>query len=181
MNLSQDLQAFLNYPVLQKIDSSTELPENEDLYDAVSQSVLIIFLTGMYKATRTKLNAEEIQKQQNSKDLLDKIFENKAAVLTVIADFTKRKENFINSQLETVANGYLKLINQSNYAVELKKENSLEDLLTSERHKILLCLSPKLYAGKLFNDESLDYNTNKMEGPLSFLLNKIEDVFSEDD
>ncbi len=181
MNLSQDVQEYLQYPVLQKMDATTGQPENEELYDIVNQSVLIIFLTGLYKATRTKANAEEIQKLQNANELLDKIFKSKAEVLAAIAEFTKKQENYINAKLEEVANGYFHVINQNDYVIELKKENSLEDLLTNERHIILLCLSPELHAGKLFNDESIDDNTNKMEGPLSFLINKIEDLFSEDD
>ena len=112
---------------------------------------------------------------------MDKIFKSKAEVLAVIAEFTKKQENYINTKLEEVAKGYFQIINQNDYAIELRKENSLVDLLTNERHKILISLSPGLQAGKLFNDESIDDNTNKMEGPLSILLNKIEDVFSEDD
>lgn len=181
MNFSQDLQELLNYPALQKMDATTGKPENEELYDVVSQSVLVIFLSGLYKATRTKVNAEEIQKEQNVKDLLNKIFDDKAAVLTAVAEFTERDEKFINTQLEGVANGYLKMINQSDYATELKKENSFEELLSSERIKILPCLPPGLQTGKLFNDETMDDNTNKMEGPISSLMNKIEGVFSKGD
>lgn len=181
MNLSQDLQEFLKYPVLQKIDATTGHPENEKLYDIVSQSVLIIFLTGLYEASRTKEDAEVIKQQQNAKGLLDKMFKNKAAALTDIAEFTKKSEKYINTKLEEVAGGYLQVIQQSKYAAAFKKEKSLEDLLSNERHKILPCLPPGLKTGKLFNDETIDDNTNKMEGPVSSLMNKIEDVFSEDD
>lgn len=181
MNLSQDLQEFLNYPVLQKMDATTGNPENEKLYDIVSQSVLIIFLTGLYEATRTKEGADAIQNQPGVNGLLDKLFKNKAAVLAAIATFTKRPENYINTKLEEVAHGYFQVINQSNYATTLKKENSLADLMTSERHKILACLPPELKAGKLFGDEAIDDNINKMEGPLSSLMNKINDAFSKGD
>jgi hypothetical protein len=181
MNLSQDLQEFLKYPVLQKIDATTGHAENEKLYDIVSQSVLIIFLTGLYEATRTKENAEVIKQPQNAKGLLDKMFKNKAAVLTDIVEFTKKSEKYINTKLEEVAGGYLQVIQQSKYAAAFKKGKSLEDLLSNERHKILLCLPPGLKTGKLFNDETIDDNTNKMEGPVSSLMNKIKDVFSEDD
>lgn len=181
MNLSQDLQEFLKYPELQKINATTGLPENEKLYDIVSQSVLIIFLTGLYEASRTKEDAEVIKQQQNAKGLLDKMFKNKAAALTHIAEFTKKSEKYINTKLEEVAGGYLQVIQQSKYAAAFKKEKSLEDLLSNERHKILPCLPPGLKTGKLFNDETIDDNTNKMEGPVSSLMNKIEDVFSEDD
>ncbi len=181
MNLSQDLQEFLKYPVLQKIDATTGHPENEKLYDIVSQSVLIIFLTRLYEATRTKEDAEVIKQQQNAKGLLDKMFKNKAAALTDIAEFTKKSEKYINTKLEEVAGGYLQVIQQSKYTVAFKKEKSMEGLLSNERHKILPCLPPGLKTHKLFKDETIDDNSNKMEGPVSSLMNKIEDVFSEDD
>lgn len=181
MNLSQDLQEYLNYPILQKMDVTTGQPENEELYDVVSQSVLIIFLTGLYKSTRTKENAEEIKKQQNSVELLDKMFKNKAEVINAIAKFTNKPDNFIYAKLNEVAAGYFHVINQTKYVTELQKENSLEDLLSNERNIILPCLPPDLKTGKLFNDESIDDNTNKMEGPISSLMNKIEGIFSKDD
>lgn len=181
MNLSQDLQEYLHYPVLQKMDATTGHPENEELYDIISQSVLIVFLTGLYKATRTKEDAEEIHKQQNAKGLLDQMFEDKTTVLTVVAEFTKKPEDFINTKLEEVASSYLQMINQSDYVTALQKENSLEAIMSSERHKILSCLPPGLKAGKLFSDESIDDNTNKMDGPISSLMNKIGDIFSSGD
>ncbi len=181
MNLSQDLQEFLHYPVLQKMDSTTGHPENEDQYDITSQSVLILFLSALYKATRTKEAAEEINKQQNAEELLHIIFKNKAEVITAVAEFTNNAEGFINIKLDEVAAGYLYVINQSNYVTELKNDNYLEDLLSSERIKILPCLPPGLNTGKLLGDESIDDNTNKMEGPVSSLMSKIEGVFSKDD
>jgi len=181
MNLSQDLQEFLKYPALQKIDPTTGRPEDENLYDIVSQSVLVVFLTGLYEATRTKENAVLIQEQKTTKDLLNKMFNNKAAVLTHITEFTKNDDNYINTKLEEVANGYLQVIQQSEYAAALEKEKGLEDLLSSERHKILLFLPSGLKTGELFNHKTIDDNTNKMEGPVSTLMNKIGDAFSGDD
>ena len=87
----------------------------------------------------------------------------------------------IYTKLEDVDAGYLQVIQQSKYTAAFKKEKFLEDLLSNERHKILPCLPPGLKTGRLFNDETIDDNTNKMEGPVSSLINKIKDVFSEDD
>ena len=181
MNLSQDIQEFLKYPPLQKIDPTTGRPENENLYDIVSQSVLVIFLTGLFEATRTKENAIVIQEQKTTNGLLDKMFNYKAAVLIYIKEFTKNDENYINTKLEEVASGYLQVIQQKDYVVALQKEKGLEDLLSNERHKILLFLPPGLKTGELFNHQTIDDNTNKMEGPVSTLMNKIGDVFSKDD
>jgi len=181
MNLFQDVQEFIKYPALQKIDPTTGLPENENLYDIVSQTVLVTFLTGLYENTRTKENAAIILEQKTTKELFDKMFKNKAAVVNHITEFTKKDDNYINTKLEEVANGYLQVIQQSEYAAALQKEKGLEDLLSSERHKILLFLPPELKTGELFNHQTIDDNTNKMEGPVSSLMNKIGDAFSVDD
>jgi len=181
MNLSQDVQEFLNYPALQKIDPTTGLPENENLYDIVSQSVLVIFFTGLYHVIRTKEAAAELLELQNAKEVLDQIFRNNAAaVLTSISEFTKKDDNYIHTKLNEVANGFLQVIQQSDYAAAIQKEKGLEHLLSSEMQKILLFLPPGLKTGELFNHETIDDNTNKMEGPVSSLMNKIGDAFSGD-
>jgi hypothetical protein len=181
MNLSQDIQAYLKYPVLQKIDPTTGQPEDENQYDIVSQSVLVIFLTGLLEATRTIENAAIIQEQKTAKELLNKMFTNKSAVLSHIREFTKKDERYIDAKLEEVANGYLHVIQQSDYADALQKEKGLEDLLSSERNKILLFLPSGLKTGELFNHQTIDDDTNKMEGPVSSLMNKIGNAFSGDD
>ncbi len=178
MNLSQDLQEFLKYPALQKIDPTTGRPEDENLYDIVCQSVLVVFLTGLFEATRTEENALVIKEQKTTKELLYKMFIDRVAVLNHITEFTKKDDNYINAKLEEVANGYLQVIQQSDYAALLQKEKGLEDLLSSERHKILLFLPSGLKTGELFNHKTIDDNTNKMEGPVSTLMNKIGDAFS---
>ena len=134
----------------------------------------------MYEAIRTKEDTGVIKQQQNTKGLLDKIFNNKAAALSEIAGFIKTSERYISTKLEEVAGGYLQVIQQSKYAA-FKKEKFHENLLNNERYKILPCLPPGLKTGKLFNYETIDNNTNKMKKPVSFLMNKIKDVFSEDD
>lgn len=48
----------------------------------------------------------------------------------------------------------------------------------SQINNILLYLPPTLHIGELLHDNTLDDNTNKMEGPISSLINRIGDAFS---
>ena len=53
--------------------------------------------------------------------------------------------------------------------------------MNSQRHNILVYLPAALYMGDVLNDEGLDDKTNKMEGPVSNLMHRIENSFSDGD
>ncbi|MEO7924436.1 MAG: hypothetical protein ABIR30_12220 [Chitinophagaceae bacterium] len=51
--------------------------------------------------------------------------------------------------------------------------------MNDQRHNILVYLPAALNLGDLLKDESLDDRTNKMEGPVSNFMHKIEDILSQ--
>lgn len=181
MNLLKELQEFLKYPKLQKMDPNTRLPEDPTQYNALSQSVLIAFLSGLYKATRNKENTEKIEAQLSGQNLLDTIFEKQDEVIASIAGFAESTVEIVKGKLTEVADGYLQFMKQEVYAEERKSENYLQNLLSSERHNILACLPPDLKVGALLNDLAMEDDTNKMEGPISSVMHKIENLFSTTD
>lgn len=181
MNIPEQLQQTLNYPALQVIDANTGLPENATEFDELRQSVLITFLAGLYKATRTKEGAFLISSQETANELLSSIFVNEAEIAEKIAVQTNQTVDTVTMKLQEVATGFLSLDAYKNDDVSTNKDDNLKTLLSSQRHEILRYLPGKLKIGDLLNDESLDDNTNKMEGPVSSLMHKIENVFSSAD
>jgi hypothetical protein len=51
--------------------------------------------------------------------------------------------------------------------------------MNDQRHQVLVYLPAPLQLGDLIHDESLDDRTNKMEGPVSNFMHKIEDKLSQ--
>ena len=180
MNLPQQLQEFLNYPPLQLIDINNGMPEDEKPMDVLHQSVLITFLTGLYKATRSTENATVITYQTDAGQLLDIIFikDNQA---DTIAAFTNQPVNVIKVKLTEVSAGWLEYLKKQTLPGETQSDTYLKDLMTSQRHEILKYIPQGLKLGELLNDEGLEDVTNKMEGPVSSLMHMIENGFSTTD
>jgi hypothetical protein len=74
----------------------------------------------------------------------------------------------------------------ANEAVKLVKKNltgngdikEVKLFLSDQKNHILLYLLPVLNMGQLLHDNTLDDNTNKMEGPVSSLMQNIGSIFS---
>ena len=181
MNIPEQLQELLNYPVLQVIDANTGLPENAAEFDALSQSTLITFLAGLYKATRTKEGSFLVQSQETATDLLSSIFPKEEEITEKIALYNNQTIDTVKMKLDEVATGFLSIEEYKNHHIGTGKDDNLKTLLTSQRHEILRYLPGNLKIGNLLNDESLQDNTNKMEGPVSSLMHKIENIFSSAD
>jgi hypothetical protein len=54
----------------------------------------------------------------------------------------------------------------------------VRNYMNSQRHNILVYLPAALNIGDVLNDEGLDDKTNKMEGPVSNFMHKIENTLS---
>jgi hypothetical protein len=76
----------------------------------------------------------------------------------------------------------------ANEAVKLVKNNLPENagikdvklFFNDQQHYILPYLPVELNIGELLNDSTLDDKTNKMEGPVSSLVQNIGNAFSKD-
>lgn len=181
MNIPEQLQQLLKYPVLQVIDANTGLPANTAEFDALSQTTLITFLAGLYKATRTKEGSFLVYSQETATDLLSSVFAKVEDITAKIASYTNQSVETVKMKFDEVATGFLSIKEPVGNDTESSKEENLKTLLTSQRHEILRYLPGNLKIGNLLNDESLEDNTNKMEGPVSSLMHKIENAFSSAD
>ncbi len=180
MNLPQQLQQHLKYPPLQAIDAGTGLAENEGAFDSLDQSVLITFLAGIYKATRTKETAAAINSRLGAEGLLTDIFGNTTEVINTIQQFSHQPENIVRQKLLEVSAGYLSLVQlQIPGEATIQKEDYLHNYMGTQRSEILKYAPSGLKLGNLLNDEALEDNTNKMQGPVSSLMHKIENAFSK--
>jgi hypothetical protein len=57
--------------------------------------------------------------------------------------------------------------------------DAVMSFMSGQRDNILVFLPGPLQLGEMLHDDTLDDNTNKMEGPVSSLMHKIENIFSE--
>jgi hypothetical protein len=180
INLLETVQKNLGYPSLQKIDPNTQqVVEDEKTpdEDKFSQAAIPAVLTALYKYAQTDEGAAEILRGDNSTDWVNKIFlDNKKEVVQTISSYAKQPGDNPVAEMNTIANETVRVVKENLSANADIKEVKL--FFSNQKNNILLYLPAALHMGDLLNDDTLDDNTNKMEGPVSSLMHSIGAAFS---
>ena len=175
VNLLEKVQQQIGCPALQKIDPNTQ-GENTNSY-TFEQAAIPAVLTALYKYVQSDAGAEEVLRGSESTNWVGKIFHgNHSSALEKIQTYSKGNISGAATQLNTIAN----------VAISIMKENvgenatikEVKNFFLNQRTTILPYLVPELHLGELLHDDTIDDNTNKMEGPISSLMNSIGSAFS---
>jgi hypothetical protein len=175
VNILEKIQQNLGYPAIQKIDPNTQqVAAHEDTF---IQAAIPAVLTGLYRYVQKDEGAQEVLQVANSTIWLNKFFEtDKNAVVQTISDYGQRSYEETETEMNIIANEAVKLVKENLPENAGIKEVKL--FLGSQRDSILLHLLPVLNMGRFLHDNTLDDNTNKMEGPISSLIKNIGSAFS---
>ncbi len=180
-NLVETIQKNLGYPALQKIDPNIQ--ETKDSVprqskEKLGQAAIPAVLTALYKFSRTKLGCEVILSGQENSDWLGTIFEGKEKIaVEKVAHYAGVTPEVAESEMENIADEGIRIVRKSGG----KTAGTLNEYMNLQRHHILVHLPAAMQLGDLLNDEALDDRTNKMEGPVSSFMHKIENTLSKGD
>lgn len=181
VNLIETIQNNLRYPPLQKIDPNTqEVKVNDNKPDEhrFSQASIPALLTVLYKYSTIDAGAEDILSGDISTIWVNRLLdETKNEVVKKIADYSFQSYEYTREHLKAICDEAVRLIREN-----LKPGATMmnvKDFMAAQRNDILLYLPEALHMGALLNDDTLDDNTNKMEGPISSLMHKIGSAFSK--
>jgi len=181
-NIVDILQESAGFDPLQKIDPNTQDADKTKMTktDLLGQAVIPAVLVGLYKYSRDENNANDILRKDISSDWATLIFgENKPSVSKEVADYAGIPAEEANIELKCI----------TEMAVEKIRENlgengdgvQVKKFLTDQRNNILLYLPAALQIGDMIHDPTLDDRTNKMQGPVSNAMHKIEKIFAGSD
>lgn len=180
INLIEKIQSNLFYPPLQKIDPNTQVVPADDTKPdehPFSQAAIPAILTGLYKYVTTDTGAESILRGDISTNWVSWIFgDTENDVLQKIASYSGLPVETCLDRMSDIANEAVRLIREN-----IKRGATIMDVknfMSAQRDTILLYLPEALHMGELLKDNTLDDNTNKMEGPVSSLMHKIGSAFS---
>lgn len=181
VNLLEKVQQSLGYPALHKIDPNTQQLVNEEntvAEDKFSQAAIPAVLTAMYKYVQADKGAENFLRGINSPDWAAQIFQGHVKdVFRKIAEYANLPlNNTIIPRLNQIANEAEKIVKDNLPAGATVKD--VKAFFNNQRNNILLYLPPALNIGDMLNDDTLDDNVNKMEGPVSSLMQSIGAAFS---
>ena len=177
INLIETIQQTLGYPVLKKIDPNKQEPKDEDDSNAsheLGQAAIPAVLAGMYKLAQSDKGSSQILEVDPDAGALRMIFEeNEGAVADKVARYAGTSSQDARIAMERIAAEAVKFIREGvkNNPVPEKVKLFLGD----QRHNILVYLPAAMQMGYLLGDNTMDDRTNKMEGPISSFLHKIED------
>jgi hypothetical protein len=181
INLLETVQRNLGYPPLQKIDPNTQaVVENIKTpgEHKFSQAAIPAVLTALYKYVQTDAGAAEVLRGDNSTNWVNKIFQdNKNPIIETISSYASEPGDYPVMRMNEIANETLKVMKENLPGNADIKQVKL--FFTNQRKNILLHLPAALHMGDLLHDDTLDDNTNKMEGPISSLIQSIGAAFSK--
>jgi hypothetical protein len=181
INLLETIQQNLGYPALQKIDPNTQqVVEDNKTPDEhkFSQAAIPAVLTALYKYVQSDVGAEDFLRGDNSSNWVSKIFDdNKKEAIQKIAAYAKQSNHDPVAKMNEIANEAVKVVKENTSADAGIKE--VKTFFSNQTNNILLYLPAELNMGELLHDSTLDDKTNKMEGPISSLMQNIGSAFSQ--
>lgn len=182
MNLPEILQRHFNYPPLQKIDPNTQevMDSPESVKHEFAQAAIPSILTGLYKLTRTDEGVAAVIRGELSTNWVKTIFGEKSQeIVERIADYSEEKDEEAERKLNIIAGKAAELIKE-NTAPDFETQK-VKDLMADQRHHLFPYLPAVLQLGELLNDTTIDDKTNKMEGPVSSMIQAIGESFNKAD
>ena len=183
INIIDTLQKNLAYSTVQKVDPN--LQDTKGHFDNASieklgQAAIPAVLTAVYKLTRTEEGCLQILTGSHRQDWLSVIYGDKETeAVEKVALYAGVTENQAESHMENIGDEAIKIIKE--VAGKNGTASKVKAYMNSQRHNILAHLPAALNMGDVLNDESMDDRTNKMEGPVSNLMHKIENSLSDGD
>ena len=166
---------------MQKIDPNTQQVSAEHLTSPAAkfaQAAIPATLTFLYKFLKTDEGVAAVLSGNNFFDIIDVVFNNKRnEAVKRIADYSGYAKETTEKEVNEILAEAVRLIKEN-----MKETTNATDIKNQvaavERDNILPYLPAALNIGELLGDTTLDDKTNKMEGPISSLMHKIEKGFS---
>jgi hypothetical protein len=181
-NLVVTIQHNLDYPPLSKIDPNLQEPKSsaQSTMEATVQAAIPAVLAGLYRQSRSVEGTQLIINNSNSKNWLKIFFgDHEQEAVSKVAGFAGVSEGYAATHMEMIADEAVFIIREA--IGPTANVEKWKTYMNDQRHNILVYLPAVLQFGYLLNDGALDDRTNKMEGPMSNMVHKIEDLLSGGD
>jgi hypothetical protein len=181
INIVDVIQKRTPYPELHKIDPNLQEIHEKDAQTPASlmgQAAIPAVLTAVYKHSRNDEDANRILNSDPSSGMLGYLFnDSDRQVVENVARYAGISPEKARDEMEHIAGQSISVIKE--FLGRETTPQRLKTFMNDQRHNILVYLPAQLHLGDFLADEALDDRTNKMEGPVSNFMHKIEDKFSQ--
>ncbi len=183
IHLTEAVQQNLGYAPLKKIDPNTQvviIEKGSPDEHSFGQAAIPSILTAFYKYIQLDEGATSFLQNKYTNEWVNQIFgEQSQTAVASIAAYTRDLNDDPFILMNRIADEVVAVVKQ-----HLPPEADFKDVrmfFSNERNNILLYLPAELNMGGILDDETLDDRTNKMEGPISSLVQSIGAAFSTPD
>jgi hypothetical protein len=180
-NLVETVQNDLGLPPIKKIDPNIQETKEKNLQtpeEKLAQAAIPAVLTALYSFTRFDEGCSVILSKTERSDWLHVLFAGKENIAVKrVADYAVVSKAEAKKLMQKIAKEAVEVLKKE--AGEDPTIESVRTVMDFQRHNILVRLPAAMQMGDLLNEETLDDRTNKMEGPVSNFLHKIEDILSK--
>jgi ribosomal protein L7/L12 len=173
-DLVNAIQEKLGYPPLDKVDpNSQEIKGAKKISPAqkLPQAAIPAVLAAMIKYSDGTDGINLLALNDNSNWLETFYGDKKNDAVKKVADYSGVSAEEAQRNMEDISTEAVRLVRDSVKNADAEK---LRSYMNSQRHTILSHLPAVLKIGDTLNEETFDDRTNKMEGPVSSFLHKIE-------
>ncbi|HET9825551.1 MAG TPA: hypothetical protein VFP87_09455 [Chitinophagaceae bacterium] len=175
-NIVEAIQQKLGYRPLKKVDPNTQ--EIKEAYkmspeEKLPQAAIPAVLAAAIKYSDGK-DGINLLSQGTNENWLNVIYcgkENDA--IQKVADYAGIEADEARRHMQNISNETVTIVRD---VVKAPNAEKLRSFMNSQRHSILSHLPAALKMGDVLNEETFDDRTNKMEGPVSSFLHRIEDI-----
>lgn len=175
-NLVETVQKNLGYQPLKKVDPNTqEISDSNKMSpeQKLQQAAVPAVLAAMIKYSDGQDGINILTNNEN-KDWLGTIYGGKEKdAIKKVSEYAGVGQDEAEGHMENISDEAVKIVRD---LIKTPDAEKLRSLMNSQRHSILSHLPASMKMGDVLNEETFDDRTNKMEGPISSFLHKIEDI-----
>jgi hypothetical protein len=175
-NIVEVIQAKLGYPPLKKVDpNSQEIKEGSELTpdQKLSQAAVPAVLAGMLKYSDGPDGVKLLSDNENMDWLQTVYAEREKDVVQKVAEYASVGADRAETEMKKISNEAVNVVREN---VKTPDAEKLRVFMNSQRHNILSHLPASMQIGDVLHEDTFDDRTNKMEGPVSSFIHKIEDI-----
>ena len=180
VNILEELRKNVGMQALIKVDPNTQavkVTSDDEKENRLMQAIVPAVVAGLYDCARSEEGLDFLAGTASTPDWLTLLFANNAPeVKERLVAYSDNSGDAVQTHFNSVAAEGAKILRTE--ASENDRRVSIREIAGAQRDLFLPYLPAELHIGKLLGDETMDDRTNKMVGPVSSFMHKIETLLT---
>ncbi|PWT76653.1 MAG: hypothetical protein C5B59_05950 [Bacteroidetes bacterium] len=174
-NIIDMIRKNLGFDELHKVDPNTQdVPSGLKIFGmtTLAQAAIPSIVCAISNHLETPGNRELILSGESSNWMSTIFGDKKNELLDKLAEYSNMPVSTVQQEAEHIANEAIRVVRVA--LPDSSHESAIQSFAAASRREALLYLPASLQLGYLLDNNNIDDRTNKMEGPISSLMHKLE-------